>query len=412
MVVAGENFGDFSNALLVGNFGDGTINAYNSSTGEFLGTLQDTQGKPIVNPGLWGLQFGNGNAGGDAFALYFTAGVSGPSGDPIESHGLFGSIQAAPVLKPGHVFNAAGLQRGIAPYTWVTIVGNNLAATTRSWQEADFKENHLPTQLDGVSVTVGGRLAYVSYISPTQVNILTPADLGLGDLDVQTTSGGLISNSVAVRSEVVSPALFRVSEKYAVATHPDGSLVDPKKPAHPGEVIVLYGNGFGPTDPAMTEAITVTSPAAIVRPVDVVIGGRRAEVEFAGLTATGLYQFNVKVPPGLITGDVSVLVNSSGVPSLDGVFLPVEVLPAESERIMAQIDNFRFTPNPVNLVTGGKLTWSNKDGTEHTIVSDTGQFRSQVLAQNDTFSVTLPAPGNYSYHCSIHPFMKGEIVVK
>ena len=78
MVISRENFGDFSNSLLVGNFGDGTINAYNPSTGEFLGTLQDTQGKAIVNPGLWGLQFGNGNAGGDTFALYFTAGIAGP----------------------------------------------------------------------------------------------------------------------------------------------------------------------------------------------------------------------------------------------------------------------------------------------------------------------------------------------
>jgi plastocyanin len=46
------------------------------------------------------------------------------------------------------------------------------------------------------------------------------------------------------------------------------------------------------------------------------------------------------------------------------------------------------------------------------VVSDTGQFRSQVLAQNDTFSVTLTALGTYAYHCSLHPFMKGQIVMK
>jgi uncharacterized protein (TIGR03118 family) len=412
MVIARENFGDFSNALLVGNFGDGTINAYNPSTGAFLGTLQDTQGKPIVNPGLWGLQFGNGNAGGDTFALYFTAGISGPAGDAIESHGVFGSIQAAPILKAGQVFNAAGFQKVIAPYTWVAILGNNLASTTRPWQDADFTNNRLPTQLDGVSVTVGGKPAYVSYISPSQVNVLTPAGLSIGDVDVQTRSGSLISNPVTVRSEVVSPALFQLSEKYAIATHTDGSLVDPKKPAQPGEVIVLYGNGFGATDPAVIEGAIVTSPAAMLRPVDVLIGGRTAEVIFQGLTATGLYQFNVQVPSGLPAGDASIVVRSAGVQSPDGIFLAVEALPAAPADNLAQIDNFRFTPDPVNVLTGGKLIWSNKDGVEHTVVSDTGQFRSQVLAQNDTFSVTLTAPGTYSYHCSIHPFMKGEIVVK
>ena len=156
----------------------------------------------------------------------------------------------------------------------------------------------------------------------------------------------------------------------------------------------------------------MTSPAAIVRPVNVAIGGRTAEVIFQGLTATGLYQFNVKVPSGLPAGDASIIVSTAGVPSPDGLFLAVDAPPAASADITAQIDNFQFTPDPINLPAGGKLIWSNKDGAEHTVVSDTGQFRSQVLAQNDIFSVTLAAPGTYSYHCSLHPFMKGQIVVK
>ena len=412
MVISRENFGDFSNSLLVGNFGDGTINAYNPSTGGFLGTLQDSQGKPIVNPGLWALQFGNGNAAGDTFALYFTAGISGPSGEAIESHGVFGSIQAAPVLRVGEVLNAAGFQKVIAPYTWVAIIGNNLSATTRAWQAADFTDNRLPTQLDGVGVTVGGKPAYVSYVSPTQVNILTAAGLAIGDLDVQTRSGGLTSGVAKVRSEIVSPALFKLDEKHAVATHLDGSLVEPKKPAQQGEVIVLYGNGFGATDPAVTDGTIVASPAAILRPAAVLIGGKTADVIFQGLTATGLYQFNVKVPSGLPAGDASILITSAGVQSPDGLFLTVDTAPATPADILAQIDNFQFAPDPINAVSGAKLTWSNKDSTQHTVVSDIGQFRSQTLSQNDTFSVTLTAPGTYSYHCSIHPFMKGEIVVK
>jgi uncharacterized protein (TIGR03118 family) len=90
MAIAPEFFGDYSFALLVGNFGDGRINAFDAMSGAYLGTLSDSTGKPIVLEGLWGLQFGNGRSGGDAKSLYFAAGISG--GSKKEAHGLFGAI--------------------------------------------------------------------------------------------------------------------------------------------------------------------------------------------------------------------------------------------------------------------------------------------------------------------------------
>jgi uncharacterized protein (TIGR03118 family) len=85
-------FGDFGNVLLVGNFGDGTVNAFDPWSGTYLGTLQDPGGNPLGIPGLWALQFGNNHNGGDAETLYFTAGIPGTGS--VEDHGLFGSIQA------------------------------------------------------------------------------------------------------------------------------------------------------------------------------------------------------------------------------------------------------------------------------------------------------------------------------
>ena len=87
-------FGDYSNTLLVGNFGDGTVNAFDIASGESLGALAGPDGNALVVEGLWGLIFGNGHNGGDANTLYFTAGISG--GGSKEDHGLFGSIQLAP----------------------------------------------------------------------------------------------------------------------------------------------------------------------------------------------------------------------------------------------------------------------------------------------------------------------------
>jgi uncharacterized protein (TIGR03118 family) len=88
MAQAPAGFGDFANALLVGNFGDGKIHAYNIDTGKELGTLSEAPGRPIVIDGLWGLAFGNGKTAGDANSLYYAAGPDG------EAHGLFGKITA------------------------------------------------------------------------------------------------------------------------------------------------------------------------------------------------------------------------------------------------------------------------------------------------------------------------------
>jgi uncharacterized protein (TIGR03118 family) len=86
LAMAPANFGDFSNAILVGNFGDGKINAYNPSTGAFIGTLSKSDHTPIVIDGLWGIAFGNGVNNQPTNTLFYTAGPSD------EAHGIYGRI--------------------------------------------------------------------------------------------------------------------------------------------------------------------------------------------------------------------------------------------------------------------------------------------------------------------------------
>ncbi|MGH7170907.1 MAG: TIGR03118 family protein [Gemmataceae bacterium] len=96
VAMAPANYGCFSNDLLVGNFGNGQINAFNPKTGQFVGVLQDASGQPIAIPHLWGLEFGNGGAAGPTNTLYFTAGLTShlaPSTVPF--HGQFGSLTVA-----------------------------------------------------------------------------------------------------------------------------------------------------------------------------------------------------------------------------------------------------------------------------------------------------------------------------
>jgi len=95
VAVAPATFGDLAGKLLVGNFGNGTINAYDPASGASIATLSDAANTPIINDGLWALNFGNGGNGGDPNTLYLTAGGA------TESTGLFAAI--TPVPEPSFI---------------------------------------------------------------------------------------------------------------------------------------------------------------------------------------------------------------------------------------------------------------------------------------------------------------------
>lgn len=90
LVIAPAGFGKFGNSLLVGNFGDGKINAFDLADGHFLGTVADVQGNALANPGLWSLNFRAPGSGFDPDTLFLTAGING------EANGLFAEITAVP----------------------------------------------------------------------------------------------------------------------------------------------------------------------------------------------------------------------------------------------------------------------------------------------------------------------------
>lgn len=231
------------------------------------------------------------------------------------------------------VANAEGESPTIAPDTWVEIKGVNLspAGDTRIWQSPDFVGHKMPTQLDGVSATVNGKAAYVYYISPTQVNILTPPDAMSGPVQVQVTSNGTVSAAFTAQAQAESLSFFVFNGgPNVVATHVNGNLLGPATlypgsttPAKPGETVVVYANGFGPTSAAVVSGSETQSGTLAPLPV-ISIGGASAIVSFAGLNVTpGEYQFNVVVPVSLADGDQPIIATYNGLTTQAGTMIAV-----------------------------------------------------------------------------------------
>ena len=243
------------------------------------------------------------------------------------------AISTDPSISSIGVVNGASFLPGIAPGTWISIQGVSLSSVTRSWTSADFLGSSLPTQLDGVSVIVNGKPAYIYYISPTQLNVLTPADTTQGSVPVQVTTANVKSNVVNANAATLAPALFTFSQqggRYVAAVRSDGAYIAPPDlitglpavPAKPGDIILLYGTGFGPTTPPSPIG-QVINPAPLATPVTVSIGGIVVNPQFAGIVSPGLYQFNVVVP-NLPNGDNAVSIGIGNSSSQPNVFLTVQ----------------------------------------------------------------------------------------
>ncbi len=89
---------------------------------------------------------------------------------------------------------------------------------------------------------------------------------------------------------------------------------------------------------------------------------------------------------------------------------PVTVAKVASPQI--RIENFAFNPTTVTVPVGATVTWTNDDGTLHTVTSATKVFSSAGLDEGGAFSYTFTTPGTYTYYCKLHPHMTGTIVVK
>lgn len=245
------------------------------------------------------------------------------------------STAKAPVVAA--VESAAGYQSGLVAGGWTYIGGANLSSSTRPWANNDFQGTTLPVSLDGNSVQIGERNVSLDYISGGQINALPFGDVATGStyLTVTNTVGTSLPFAVTVQS--IFPSLFAIdpSNKYVAAVHLDGSLVGKaglfgssvvSTPAARGETIEVYGTGFGPTNPptVQDQLIQTAVPLANASSWQARIGNVSATISYAGLTGSGLYQFNITVPTSVSAGDQTMVISSGSISTQPGVFITVQ----------------------------------------------------------------------------------------
>ena len=213
-----------------------------------------------------------------------------------------------------NIVSSATLVAGnVAPSSWVTIFGTNLSATTRAWAASDFQNGVMPFTVDGVSVMLNvnntPRVAYVGYVSPTQINFLLPDNAGAGATTVQVKNPAGTSTAQTI-TVAAGGQMFTSDGKSVLGAHANGSLVSKAAPAAPGETVTIYCTGLGTTTPALTPGVVPSDSFPLATLPTVTIGGAPATVSFAGVVAgaAGVYQINVQVPSGAANGDLPVVV--------------------------------------------------------------------------------------------------------
>jgi uncharacterized protein (TIGR03437 family) len=249
-------------------------------------------------------------------------------------------IQSIPQINSVISAGAFGARTDFSPGTWLEIYGSNLAPTTKEWSGADFNGSNAPTTLDTVRVKINGADAFPRYVSPAQVNVQAPANAGTGPMGVvvESCSGASAPKSltqVDASPGMLAPPSFIVGGKQmlvaltADASNYIGNIPGiPSRPAKPGEMILAYGIGFGPTSPPVAPGTIAGALNNIVAPLTVTIGGVQlpaASIIYAGLAPgyIGLYQFNLIVP-SVPDGDQPVTIKAGSVTVPQTLFLSVK----------------------------------------------------------------------------------------
>jgi len=218
----------------------------------------------------------------------------------------------------------------------VSIFGTNLAGSTVTWN-GDF-----PMSLGGTSVTINGKSAYLSFVSPTQINLQAPDDSTSGPVPVVvTTTSGTATSTVTLAqfgpsfllldSKHVAGIILRSNGSgaygegaYDIIGPTGNSLGYSTVAAKAGDSVVLFAVGLGPTNPAVSAGQAFSGAAPATSTVSLLINNVSVTPAFAGLSGAGLYQLNLTVPAGLGTGDVSLVAAVGGEQTPAGVVISLQ----------------------------------------------------------------------------------------
>jgi uncharacterized protein (TIGR03437 family) len=240
--------------------------------------------------------------------------------------------------------------RHLAPNGLYTIFGENFAQPGGGWQvgPADLVNGQLPIRFQGVCVGVGGTLAPLIHVYPGQVSFQAPNLNTSGAVGVQVIlncreNGEVRSNVENVEMRVASPEfLFFVQNadgRNAVAAVDavTGAYIGPPglvaggnfAPAKPGDLVTIFGSGFGATNPLFFAGDLADRIAPVTGGVSITLGGQpvaASDILYVGATPgfAGLYQINLRIPADAADGNLPLSISVSGVPSPDGAYLTVK----------------------------------------------------------------------------------------
>ena len=247
-----------------------------------------------------------------------------------------GPASVPPTINAGGVVPLYSSSNTIQSGSWVSIFGSNLAAAATTWN-GDF-----PISLGGTSVTIDGKPAYLWYVSLGQINLQAPDDGASGTVNVVvTTASGSVTSTATLGQfgpsfslldgKHVAGIILRAagSGAYGGGTYdvvgPTGTSLGYKTvAAKSGDVLELFGVGFGPTNPPVPAGKVYSGAAATTNPVSLSINQVSVTPSFSGITSAGLYQINMQLPVGLGAGDVPLKAIVGGVQTPAGVVLSVQ----------------------------------------------------------------------------------------
>ena len=252
------------------------------------------------------------------------------------------NLAGAPLISASGVVNAATYRPGISLNSIISIYGSGFAlpGTTRLTAAEDLVDEKVPKEFACLAVEIAGQRAPIFYVQPGQINAQAPTLVASGPVSAQVILNPGRANEIrspllsGVPMQFYAPALFTFNGRSVAARRLDGTIVsDPRvvaigTPAKPGEVVVLYGTGFGVTEPVY-QAGELPGAVRLSEQVTVMIGGTTiaaSDVLYAGQApgSAGLCQFNVRIPAAAPDGDLPVSFSIRGFQTPGEITIPVK----------------------------------------------------------------------------------------